>query len=223
MPARLGARACRGLAASKELANAPKAAWRPGRVPAEEPRCRSPPWVGPLAGDSQGAYLREDRRRVPLGTDLHSALTQQPLSRRGIPFNPWSLLLEVLDDPRIEYTPTPGSQHALLAVVPRLGWVTPYNVLAQRALLADHLLQAGVVAMRPQSHPGDGDGAGAVVLGPAQAMALGQMQWPRHIAQRYERLLSVPAVLQAADRTRAAEWQRAWMAASACLDELRAA
>ncbi|KAJ2771521.1 hypothetical protein IWQ57_002176 [Coemansia nantahalensis] len=223
MPVRLGARACRGVAAGKELANTPKASWRPGRAPPEEPRPRRPRLcLGPLAGDGLGAYRCGHWRRVPLGTDLHTALGEQPLSRHGIPFNPWSLLLEVLDDPRLVCSPTPAGQTALLAAVPQLGWVTPYNVLTQRALLADHLLQTGAVAVRP-GHSDAGAGPGDAVLGPAQAMALAQMQWPRHIAQHYERLLSVPAVLRAADDARAAEWRRAWQATGGAMAELRAA
>ncbi|KAJ1726500.1 hypothetical protein LPJ61_005146 [Coemansia biformis] len=49
------------------------------------------------------------------------------------------------------------------------------------------------------------------------------MQWPRHIAQRYERLLSVPAVLRTPDGARAAAWNRTWLAVNVGMLELRAA
>ncbi|KAJ2777699.1 hypothetical protein H4R18_005010 [Coemansia javaensis] len=218
--------------ARKELANVPLSSWKPGGAPPSphsEPgtlgprRAHGPP-VGPFTGNAQHIYADAVWRHVPAGTELEAALKKQPLSRAGIRFNPWSLVLELLDDPRLEYTAGGGGggggAKALLAAIVRLGWSAPRDVLNTRANLARYLMNRGVFGARAQAQ-----GGGHSALTAAQAMALSQMQWPRQIAERYAARLSVPAAaaLRGADSAQAGEWRRTWLAVSVGMLELRTA
>ncbi|KAJ2076694.1 hypothetical protein H4R24_005557 [Coemansia sp. RSA 988] len=221
----------------KELASVPEAAWKAGRRQRSGPlgvsinsdesatghrTCRN---EGPFCGNSQAVYSDNNHSDgwlpniVPPNSELRTAYITQPLSRSGIKFNPWSLVLEMLDDPRLVCVLDLESKRRLLLAIGRLGWVTPDNVLAQRSLFARHLLKTKCFARRPVT---DQDCADYKVSS-TQLMLLSQMQWPRYITDKYERLVSVPAIEQLGYSESLVKWCRAWLATNICMLELRAA
>ncbi|KAJ2002846.1 hypothetical protein GGI04_003182 [Coemansia thaxteri] len=152
------------------------------------------------------------------------------LSRSGIAFNPWTLLLELLDDPRLTYNA--GSANKMLVAIGHLGWTSPGNLSQQRPLMARYLLRAGCFSVREQfsSELPDGvipeleaAGLGGADLTSAQLMQLCQMQWPRFIAQKYEHC--TPSAL-ASDTNKHDDhlmWRRRWLSANLAILGLRAA
>ncbi|KAJ2489806.1 hypothetical protein GGI11_009240, partial [Coemansia sp. RSA 2049] len=118
-----------------------------------------------------------------------------PLSRQNVRFNPWSLFLELFDDPRIMLNTDNdfvSRGRALLAAVVYLGQVTPANVLAQRPLFKHYALKSKIVV--PYRQYGNENHRDAmdrnVSLTPSQLAALGQLQFPRFIANKYARQVS---------------------------------
>ncbi|KAJ2614713.1 hypothetical protein H4S08_001592 [Coemansia sp. RSA 1365] len=228
--------------AYKELASVPEAAWKAGQrrrsgLPGEStnldkqnnesaPEHRTCRNEGPFRGNSQAVYCDHNSQSdgclphiVPPNSELHTAYITQPLSRSGIRFNPWSLVLEVLDDPRLLCTLDSDNKRRLLLAIGRLGWVTPDNILAQRSLFVRHLLQTQCFARRPDSRQDCAD----YKISSAQLMSLSQMQWPRYIADKYERLVSVPSIEHLGHSELLVKWCHAWLATSICMLELRAA
>ncbi|KAJ2337945.1 hypothetical protein GGF43_006992 [Coemansia sp. RSA 2618] len=127
---------------------------------------------------------------VPRDSDMHRALVDQPVSRRGIPFNPWTLLLELLDDPRVAYDGSPEASRCILSAIAWMGGVTPHNMLKRRDELVRALLKAKCIRFDPKLSTG---APGNVELGSAQLMQLYQIQWPRFIAEKYRQSMSVPS------------------------------
>ncbi|KAJ2777219.1 hypothetical protein GGI15_004581 [Coemansia interrupta] len=181
----------------KQVANLPRAAWRTGRPTAAPHRTR----VGPLYGNNHAVYATLQRtptaipRLVALNSELHQALVSMPHTRRGLRFNPWSLLLELFDDTRLALASTQYRSKILVAAG-HLGWVTPGNVMSQRPLIARYLLTSRCLEVDGRYlHPGipgtvvPEDVAArehaAVDLSPAQLTMLCQVQWPRFIAAKY--------------------------------------
>ncbi|KAJ2722761.1 hypothetical protein GGI07_003089 [Coemansia sp. Benny D115] len=186
-------------------------------------------------------------RVVPNGSELHTAFAEMPKTRRGIQFNPWLLLLELLDDPRLVVDP----EHAgnLLRATGHLGWITPQNMATQRPLLAQYLLRSRFLKINPQlsldhKKGGTQSKSGRVArehsmyfeLTPAQQTVLCQMQWPRFIAQKYTNALDKAA--EAPDRDIPQQqqtqkglddvlgkesWTRTWLCANLSMAELREA
>ncbi|KAJ2387236.1 hypothetical protein GGI05_004144, partial [Coemansia sp. RSA 2603] len=179
------------------MANIPRAAWRTGRTthPTHRPR------VGALYGNMHSDYATTHRSRtsvprlVPLNTTLHQVLSQPHPARRPR-FNPWTLLLELLDDPRIRFTMDHRFRRSMLTAAGHLGWVTPANIMAQRPLVARYLLRSECLAVEAryvdQRLPADvipvelaAQRYAAVDLSPAQLTRLCQVLWPGHIAAKY--------------------------------------
>ncbi|KAJ2409557.1 hypothetical protein J3F80_001217 [Coemansia sp. RSA 2526] len=67
------------------------------------------------------------------GSDMHTALIEQPVSRRGVLFNPWTLLLELLDDPRVVYNGGSEAGRILLSAIMWMGYLEK-SVVRSRAL-----------------------------------------------------------------------------------------
>ncbi|KAJ2451438.1 hypothetical protein GGF42_004259 [Coemansia sp. RSA 2424] len=233
----------------KELAGIPEMSWRAGRKKKPQghasPECQregtprgesAPPLhTGPLYGNSHAVYSSRARgafdvpRFVPFGSEMHTALTDMELTRSGIPFNPWSLLLEMLDDPRLLYSSS--NARRIIVAVGHLGWIGPGNMQQQRPLLARYLLRAGCFVPHKQYSSALPEGVmsvldatkrGGVDLTPAQLLQLCQIQWPRLIARKYERLL--PSVI-VADKQHPSylSWCRSWLATNLCILRLQAA
>ncbi|KAJ2860406.1 hypothetical protein GGH94_005544 [Coemansia aciculifera] len=237
----------------KELASIPEVSWRAGRKksPSDcEPglaniECQGKPQAegvvrpflhtGLLYGNSHAVYSARTRgafdvpRFVPFDSDMYTAFTDMKLSRSGIAFNPWSLLLEMLDDPRLAYNAS--NARKVIVAIGHLGWITPENVLQQRPLLARYLLRAGCFVPHKQYSSDlptgvmpklDAANLGGMDLTPAQLMQLCQMQWPRFIAKEYEHIL--PSAI-AADRQHAdyLPWCRGWLSTNLSILRLRAA
>ncbi|KAJ1963374.1 hypothetical protein GGI12_002093 [Dipsacomyces acuminosporus] len=174
-------------------------------------------------------------RFVALGSDMHRALAEMPLTRQGVRFNPWTILLELLNDTRLSCR---VDNNKLLIAMSHLGWVTPDNIMRQRPLFAKYLLSSGCLSTLPRfstllpdniTLPADEASAkfSGTDLTPSQLMSLCQMQWPRFIAQKYQQALSVQQLdAVPADQGRfekQADWNRAWLSANLSMIELRAA
>ncbi|KAJ1723976.1 hypothetical protein LPJ53_001732 [Coemansia erecta] len=206
-----------GGSEAKQVANIPRAAWRTGSRSAADPlRSR----VGPLYGNSHVVYASLERtptavpRMVPLGSELHLAFAEMPHSRRGLRFNPWSLLLELLDDTRLTFA-SARYRSKMLVAAGHLGWVTPANIVSQRPLIARYLLRSECLAVDrryldkrlPASIMPASIAAqeyDAVDLSPAQLTTLCQVQWPQFIARKYS---------QRARQCASIDASRAWLCA----------
>ncbi|KAJ2487935.1 hypothetical protein IWW37_005054 [Coemansia sp. RSA 2050] len=160
---------------------------------------------------------------------MHAALTDMKPSRSGLAFNPWSLLLEVLDDPRLVYDAR--NARKVIVAIGHLGWITPENVLQQRPLLAQYLLRAGCFVPLKQYSSDlpegvlaklDAANLGGEDLTPAQLMQLCQMQWPRLIAKEYERFLP-SAIVNDKQHADYLPWCRSWLSTNLSILRLRAA
>ncbi|KAJ2745733.1 hypothetical protein GGI20_001957 [Coemansia sp. BCRC 34301] len=234
----------------KELASIPEASWRAGRKKKLQDSLdldlvSREGWhrgalgpslhTGPFYGNSHSVYKARTRstfdvpRFVPFGSEMHTALTDMRLSRSGIPFNPWSLLLEMLDDPRLLYNPS--NARRIIVAIGHLGWIGPENIMQQRPLLARYLLRAGCFVPHKQYSTAlpegvmpvlDATESGGVDLTPAQLLQLCQMQWPRFIAHKYEHLL--PSAL-VTDKQHAsyAKWCRSWLSTNLSILRLQTA
>ncbi|KAJ2028896.1 hypothetical protein IW146_006365 [Coemansia sp. RSA 922] len=237
----------------KELASIPEVSWRAGRK--KSPSDREPglanvecqrksqaggtdrPFLhtGVLYGNSHAVYSARTRgvfdvpRFVPFGSEMYAAFTDMKLSRSGIAFNPWSLLLEMLDDPRLVYNA--GNARKLVVAIGHIGWITPENVVQQRPLLARYLLRAGCFVPHKQYSSDLPDGVlpkpdatnlGGVDLTPAQLMQLCQMQWPRFIAKEYKHILP-SAIVADKQHTAYLSWRRSWLSTNLSILRLRAA
>ncbi|KAJ1797550.1 hypothetical protein LPJ75_007021, partial [Coemansia sp. RSA 2598] len=160
------------------------------------------------------------------------AFQNTPQIKRAARFNPWSLVLELLDDPRLVFNEK--RRNRLLNSVSQLGWINQQNVLAQRPLFAHHLLRNRCFEPDPEylsallrrAATADAEGEAKadmgcfVQLSPAQSISLHQIQWPRYIADKYEALASISANRKQRD---SAEWDRIWLCTNACMEELRTA
>ncbi|KAJ1899594.1 hypothetical protein LPJ66_002015 [Kickxella alabastrina] len=235
----------------KELANVPKVSWRSGQQ--EQPSWlyrndhdndEQPPSyklrVGPLYGNSHAMYSSTERstktipRLIPFASNLYRAHMEMLHPRQGVAFNPWSLLLELLEDPRLLLNPRYNSK--LLIAAGHLGWTTPQNVMAQRPLLAQYLLRSECLAVDAQYAKGlpdrvlfsqeSADKHAAVDLTPAQLTTLCQTQWPRFIAQKYHSAMIEPItekLQRAGNGLTSDEWNRSWLCANISMLELQSA
>ncbi|KAJ2553613.1 hypothetical protein EV175_002880 [Coemansia sp. RSA 1933] len=155
---------------------------------------------------------------------MHRAYMNMPLSRQNIRFNPWSLILELLDDPRVEINasnPVVLRGRALLATIARLGQVTPDNMLTQRPLLARYVQSSKAFVPLPQREDTGSD----IVLTSSQHAALSQIQFPRFIANKYTTHVSVvalPEKMEGSNAARRAQWDRSWLSANLTILELQA-
>ncbi|KAI8320729.1 hypothetical protein GQ54DRAFT_317918 [Martensiomyces pterosporus] len=246
----------------KELASIPDIAWRSGQRKQQQQQqqqqqvalpgkhgmrqdelsgaAKRVEHKGPLFGNYHAVYSRKERgkktmpRFVPAGSDMYRALTEMAQTRRGLRFNPWTILLELLDDTRLECS---VNNNKLLVAMGHLGWVTPDNIMAQRPLFAKYLLNSSCLSALPQfstllpsgTMPKEEARArfSGVDLTPSELMVLCQMQWPRFVAQKYQQALSVPALelvpIEHGRARRIADWSRAWLSTNLCVLELRTA
>ncbi|KAJ2907435.1 hypothetical protein GGI21_003890, partial [Coemansia aciculifera] len=238
----------------KELASIPEVSWRAGREKklrydsglglvgpecqrkAEAERVNGPPLhTGPLYGNSHAVYSARTRsafdvpRFVPFDSEMHTALVDMKPTRNGIPFNPWSLLLEMLDDPRLLYNS--DSARRIIVAIGHLGWIRPDNVQQQRPLLSRYLLRAGCFVPHTRYSTAlpegvmpelDASKSGGVDLTPAQLLQLCQMQWPRFIAQKYERILP-SAIVADKQHGRYVSWNRSWLSTNLTILRLQEA
>ncbi|KAJ2809986.1 hypothetical protein FBU31_008088, partial [Coemansia sp. 'formosensis'] len=232
----------------KELASIPEVSWRAGRKkspgdrePSLNAKCQSKPSAGDaerpflhtglLYGNSHAVYSARTRgafdvpRFVPFDSKMYAAFTDTKPSRSSA-FNPWSLLLEMLDDPRLAYDAS--NARKVIVAIGHLGWITPENVPQQRPLLARYLLRAGCFVPHKQYSSDlpegvmpkpDAASLGGEDLTPAQLMQLCQMQWPQFIAKEYEHLLPSAADKRAGHLP----WCRSWLSANLSILGLRAA
>ncbi|KAJ2206052.1 hypothetical protein EV180_007168, partial [Coemansia sp. RSA 518] len=122
---------------------------------------------------------------------MHTALIEQPVSRRGVLFNPWTLLLELLDDPRVIYNGGSEAGRILLSAIMWMGYVTPSNIDTKRTELARAIMDTQCIGFDPLLST-KYECSDNVELRPAQLMQLCQIQWPRFIAEKYRNLKSVP-------------------------------
>ncbi|KAI9505527.1 hypothetical protein BX070DRAFT_220245 [Coemansia spiralis] len=168
---------------------------------------------------------------VPKGSELHNAFISMPISRQGIKFNPWSLLLELLDDSRLTINvdkPIGSRGRTILTAIEHLGWVTPGNMLAQRPLITQHLLKMQTIRRSPQSTAVESNKetihSNNELLTPSQNMVLSQIQLPRYITQKYERSRSVMILNQddTADEVKRTQWDRIWLSTNLAILELQA-
>ncbi|KAJ1948647.1 hypothetical protein EC988_005089, partial [Linderina pennispora] len=83
--------------------------------------------------------LKTMPRFVPATTKLHDALAM-PIDRQKILFNPWTILLELLHDPRLDWD---FDNNKLLIAIGHLNWVHVDNLMAQRPLFAKYLFSTG--------------------------------------------------------------------------------
>ncbi|KAJ2123863.1 hypothetical protein IW147_002294 [Coemansia sp. RSA 720] len=157
---------------------------------------------------------------IPRSSDMHTALIEQPVSRRGVLFNPWTLLLELLDDPRVVYNGGSEAGRILLSAIVWMGFVTPNNIDTKRTELVRAMVDAQCIRFDPllltQYECSDN-----VELRPAQLMQLSQIQWPRVIAEKYRDLMSVPSVISRGDQSKVNAWERAWAATNLCAAQLK--
>ncbi|KAJ1667255.1 hypothetical protein IW140_001709 [Coemansia sp. RSA 1813] len=158
--------------------------------------------------------------RIPNQSEMHSAYTSMPLSRRNIRFNPWSLLLELLDDPRIALhtnNNTISRGKSLLATIVRLGQVTLDNVGMQRPLLTQYALRSKAVMLLPQNKDDD------IILTPSQHVALSQIQFPRFIAEKFANQVAAASLQDEAcsNEARQVQWDRSWLSANLAILELQ--
>ncbi|KAJ2810343.1 hypothetical protein H4S07_002722 [Coemansia furcata] len=232
----------------KELASIPEVSWRAGRKkspgdrePSLNAKCQSKPSAGDaerpflhtglLYGNSHAVYSARARgafdvpRFVPFDSKMYAAFTDTKPSRSSA-FNPWSLLLEMLDDPRLAYSAS--NARKVIVAIGHLGWITPENVPQQRPLLARYLLRAGCFVPHKQYSSDlpegvmpkpDAASLGGEDLTPTQLMQLCQMQWPQFIAKEYEHLLPSAADKRAGHLP----WCRSWLSANLSILGLRAA
>ncbi|KAJ1808483.1 hypothetical protein LPJ77_002307 [Coemansia sp. RSA 2523] len=156
---------------------------------------------------------------IPRNSGMHTALIEQPVSRRGVLFNPWTLLLELLDDPRVVYNGGSEAGRILLSAIMWMGYVTPSNIDTKRTELARAIMDTQCIGFDPllstQYECSDN-----VELRPAQLMQLCQIQWPRFIAEKYRNLKSVPLVISRGDQRMVNAWDRAWAATNLCAAQL---
>ncbi|KAJ2151446.1 hypothetical protein J3F82_003343 [Coemansia sp. RSA 637] len=80
---------------------------------------------------------------------MHTALIEQPVSRRGVLFNPWTLLLELLDDPRVVYNGGSEAGRILLSAIMWMGYVTPSNIDTKRTELARAIMDTQCIGFDP--------------------------------------------------------------------------
>ncbi|KAJ2837899.1 hypothetical protein J3B02_006395, partial [Coemansia erecta] len=236
---------------AKELANIPDTTWQSGRLRrhardnithnAASRKSVFRPLLGPLRGNSYRVYIdgRCPNRTlpgiIPIGSELHMTLQSMPQIKHSARFNPWSLILELLDDPRLVFNEK--RRNRLLNAVSQLGWINSQNVLAQRPLFTDHLLRNRCFVLDPRYMPENSSRNPAVVnaepetkagketgsfayLSPAQSISLHQIQWPTYIADKYNALASMSTNKKQRD---SADWDRIWLCTNACMEELRTA
>ncbi|KAJ2235807.1 hypothetical protein H4R99_002932 [Coemansia sp. RSA 1722] len=165
---------------------------------------------------------------VPMDSEIYMAFQTIPRIQQTARFNPWSLILELLDDPRLLFNEK--RRNRLLSAVSQLGWINTQNVLAQRPLFAYHLLKNRCFTLAPkyssmQTNPEtevdtENERSQIAQLSPAQSITLHQIQWPHYIANKYEALASLSA---SKNRRDSAEWDRIWLCTNTCMEELRTA
>ncbi|KAJ1731578.1 hypothetical protein LPJ72_003865 [Coemansia sp. Benny D160-2] len=165
---------------------------------------------------------------VPSKSEMYTAFMTMPLSRQNVRFNPWSLFLELFDDPRIMLNTDNdfvSRGRALLAALVYLGQVTPANVLSQRPLFKHYALKSKIVVpFRQYGNENHRDAMDRnVSLTPSQLAALGQLQFPRFIANKYARQVSVTGqqVTDDLSEARRAQWDRSWLSANLAVLELQ--
>ncbi|KAJ2386176.1 hypothetical protein H4S02_003978 [Coemansia sp. RSA 2611] len=207
----------------KELAGVTDVSWKSGQKHAQGKRASATissfhNKLPPTGGSNSGLYSH--LRVMARDSDLYRVITEQPISRKGVPFNPWTLLLELLDDPRIIYSGGPKAGQILLDAVSWMGWVTPQNISTRRtelvyALRASNCIKVYQRLMLPTCQSN-------VELTPAQSIQFQQIQWPRHIAEKYAELLSVPSIASQ-DSEPAVSWAYTWLTINLCMLELKAA
>ncbi|KAJ2158851.1 hypothetical protein GGF46_003470 [Coemansia sp. RSA 552] len=212
------------VARNADLVGHSRAAWRGGdqhhRPTPDAQVKKQARRFGPLFGDSDAVYATRRAQRGPLvlgtvphNTDLYRAHTAPLLPPTHRPrFNPWLLLLELLDDPRLRWAVNGDNSTRFVQAIQYLSWVTPCNIHQQRSLLLQYLLKRKCFAVET-SEPSASD-----ELNLAQLVQLSQDRWPRLVDQKYEGLLSVPSLTTGLDK-----WSRAWLATNCCMIELNTA
>ncbi|KAJ2647724.1 hypothetical protein IWW40_004445 [Coemansia sp. RSA 1250] len=207
-----------GLASEKQQAGVNDSTWKKGQRQAKWTQNKYKKFVVQIK-PSPSSFYDSLPPVIPRDSELHKALRDQPVSRRDTLFNPWTLFLELLDDPRIVFNPQRNTTYALINTMSRLGWVTPHNIGKYRNSVVDTLLGTRCIGVKP----GIWHDAGSIEITASELLQLKQIQWPRAIAHTYSRLLSVNSIGGQDSNELQNLWDVSWLTTNLSMLEMKMA